>query len=335
MKAVVLYGPQNVAVGEMPVRELTDTDIKVKVSYCGICGSDYHKVSGKKNTHPVHYPVPLGHEISGIVCEVGKAVTEIKVGDRVTVDPNWSCGKCDFCKSGKTSFCRYAKGVVKGMAEYVVCPEENVYRLPDSLDMRDAALAEPIACCLHGMDMLDVKQGESVALVGFGAIGAIVLQLLKATGAGEIAVVEYDENKKESALSLGADVFIPSSDESAIKEYADTHNVDKVIECVGNSAAQKTALDIAGKGAVVVMFGVSDSEQTMPISFYDAFAKELTIKTSFINPHTTERAIRVLNFGIINTNAVIYKELTMDEAAEEFMSPYLRRFGKLVVKIGE
>ena len=335
MKAVILHGPKNVSVGDMPVRTLGPTDVKVRVRYCGICGSDYHKVSGKKNTHPVHYPVPLGHEISGIVCEIGEAVTEIKVGDRVTVDPNWSCGKCDFCKAGKPSFCRYAKGVVKGMAEYVVSPEENVYRLPDSLDLRDAALSEPVSCCLRGMDLLDVKQGESVALVGFGAIGAIVLQLLARTGAGEIAVVEYDEGKKDSALALGADTFIASGDKAAITEYASTHNVDKVIECVGNSAAQQTALDIAGKGAVVVMFGVSDSEQTMPISFYDAFTKELTIKTSFVNPHTTARAIRILNSGIIDTDAVIYKELTMEEAAEEFMSPTLRRFGKLVVRIDD
>lgn len=333
MKAVVLYGPKNVAIGDMPIPEMQSTYVKVKVEYCGICGSDYHKVSGKKNTHPVRYPVPLGHEMSGIVCEVGCDVNHVKIGDRVTVDPNWSCGKCDACKAGKPSFCHAARGVVKGMAEFVVCPEENVYRLPDSLSLRDAALAEPLACCLRGMDLLDVKAGESVALVGFGAIGAIMLQLLKNSGAAEIAVIEYDATKEQSAKALGATAFIPSTDSAALKAYASEHNVDKVIECVGRASAQQTALDIAGYGATVVMFGVSDSAETMPISFYEAFTKELTIKTSFINPHTTARAVRMLASGLLKTDAIIYKELTMEEAAEEFMAPNLCRFGKLLVKI--
>lgn len=333
MKAVVLYGPQNVAIGDMPVPEMKSTYVKVKVAYCGICGSDYHKVSGKKNTHPVRYPVPLGHEMSGVVCEIGDEVSEIRVGDRVTVDPNWSCGKCDACKAGKPSFCRFARGVVKGMAEYVVCPEENVYRLPDGLSLRDASLAEPLACCLRGMDLLDVKIGESVALVGLGAIGTIMLQLLSRTGAAEIAVVEFDAGKEATARALGATAFIRSDDEAALRAYAKEHNVDKVIECVGHASAQQSALSIAGYGATVVMFGVSDSEKTTPISFYEAFTKELTIKTSFINPHTTARAVRLLAAGQLNTEAVIYKELTMEEAVEEFRDPTLRRFGKLVVKI--
>ena len=93
MKAVVLYGPGNVAVGDLPLKDLAAGEVRVKVAYCGICGSDHHKVSGKKNTRPVTYPVALGHEISGVVAEVGEGVTEFKPGDRVTVDPNWGCGK--------------------------------------------------------------------------------------------------------------------------------------------------------------------------------------------------------------------------------------------------
>ena len=333
MKAVILHGPGDVSVGDMPIPEMKSNYVKIKIAYCGICGSDYHKVAGKKNTHPVRYPVPLGHEASGIVCEVGSDVNDIFVGDRVTIDPNWSCGKCDACKAGNSSFCRDARGVVKGMAEYVVCPEENVYRLPEDLSLKNAALAEPLACCLRGMDLLDVKQGESVALVGFGAIGAIMLQLLKNSGAAEIAVVEYDKSKEEAARVLGATAFIHSEDVEAIKSYAESHNVDKVIECVGKAGAQESALSIAGYGAVVVMFGVSDSAETMPISFYEAFTKELTIKTSFINPHTTARAIRVLASGMLDIDAIVYKELSMEEAVTEFLSPSLCRFGKLIVKI--
>jgi len=333
MKAVILNGPHNVTLGDFPVPELKSGHVKIKVSYCGICGSDYHKVAGKKNTHPIHYPVPLGHEISGVVCEIGEGVSSFTVGDRVTADPNWSCGKCDFCQAGKPSFCRHARGVVKGMTEYVVCPEESVYRLPDALSLPEAALAEPLACCLRGMDLLDVKQGQSVALVGFGAIGAIMLQLLRYAGAGEIAVVEYEEHKRERALALGATAFLCSTDSEAIDCYAETHNVDRVIECVGVGAAQQTALRIAGKGATVVMFGVSDAAATLPISLYDAFTKELTVKTSFVNPHTTERALRLLACGLLDTSAIIHRELSMKEAVDELLHPNLCRYGKLLVKI--
>lgn len=333
MKAVVLYGPHNVAVGDLPCPPLGAGDVKVRVAYCGLCGSDFHKVAGKKNTHPVRYPVALGHEISGVVAEVGENVKEFRVGDRVTVDPNWSCGKCRYCKEGKTSFCENGRGVVKGLAEFVVSPEENVYHLPDTLPLRSAALAEPVACCLRGMDLLDVRQGESVALVGFGAIGAIMLQLLRNAGAGEIAVVEYNEEKRALATEMGADFFIPSSDAEAIERYAETHIVDKVIECVGNGAAQNTALKIAGKGATVVMFGVADSSATTEVSFYDAFVKELTIKTSFVNPHTTGRAVRLLASGALDVERILSAEIDMEAAAEEFLAPTLSRRGKVLVGV--
>ena len=333
MKAVVLYGPGNVAVGDLPIKELGAGEVRVKVAYCGICGSDHHKVEGKKNTRKVTYPVALGHEISGTVEAVGEGVTEFKAGDRVTVDPNWGCGKCEFCKRGQRSYCQNSRGVVKGMAEYINAPVENVYALPDSLSLRDAALAEPVSCCLRGADLLGVRHGERVCLVGLGAIGAIMIQLIKSAGAGEIIVIEYDESKESLAKELGADVFICSKDEAKIEEYASNHNVDKVIECVGNTSAQLSALTVAGRGATVVMFGVADSAKTTPISLYDAFIKELTIKTSYVNPYTTERAIRVLSSGMLDTSKIIYRELTMEEAAEEFMSPKLSRFGKLLVKI--
>ena len=333
MKAVVLYGPGNVAVGDLPIKELGAGEVRVKIAYCGICGSDHHKVEGKKNTRKVTYPVALGHEISGTVEAVGEGVTEFKAGDRVTVDPNWGCGKCEFCKRGQRSYCQNSRGVVKGMAEYINAPVENVYALPDSLSLRDAALAEPVSCCLRGADLLGVRHGERVCLVGLGAIGAIMIQLIKSAGAGEIIVIEYDESKESLAKELGADVFICSKDEAKIEEYASKHNVDKVIECVGNTSAQLSALTVAGRGATVVMFGVADSAKTTPISLYDAFIKELTIKTSYVNPYTTERAIRILSSGMLDTSKIIYRELTMEEAAEEFMSPKLSRFGKLLVKI--
>lgn len=333
MKAVVLYGPHRVDIGELPLPELAAGEVRVQVAYCGLCGSDFHKVEGKKNTHPVRYPVALGHEISGVVAAVGADVREFRVGDRVTVDPNWSCGKCEYCKAGKPSFCKNGRGVVKGLAEYVTAPEENVYHLPAQLSLRAAALTEPLACCLHGMDLLDVRQGERVVLVGFGAIGAIMLQLLRNAGAGEIAVIEYQETRRELAMSLGADYFFSSRDASAIEDYTKDRIVDKVIECAGRCEAHETAFQVAGRGATVVLFGVADSAAKTSVSFYDAFSKELTIKTSYINPHTTARAVCMLASGRLNVEKIISAEISMEEAVQEFHTPQYSRGGKVLVRV--
>lgn len=334
MKAVILYGPRDVRLGDFPVAPVTPGTVKVAVAWCGICGSDLHKFDGKKNTHPIKYPVPLGHEISGYVAEVGEGVEGYAVGDPVTVDPNWSCGKCSFCQRGMPSFCTHARGVVKGMAEYVVAPVENVYHLPAGLDLKAAALAEPLSCCLHGLDLLDIKAGQKVALVGFGAIGAMMLQLLRLAGAGEIVVLETNETKREAALAMGATRFCSPADEDAVAELADAADIDRVIECVGVSPAQKTALRVAGKGATVVLFGVSDEADLLSVSVYEAFARELTIKTSFVNPHTTQRAIDLLASGRLDTDRLISTTLEMEQVAEELETRQNVRAGKVLVRVG-
>ena len=177
MKAAVLRGPKDVKVEQFPEPKMHDNCVKIAVAYCGLCGTDFHKFAGKSGSRPVTYPVPLGHEASGVVVEIGKDVSNFKVGDRVTVDPNWSCGKCHWCHKGKRHLCKNSRGVVKGMAEFICPPEENVYHIPDSLSLRDAALTEPLSCCLHGINLLDLQMGDVVVIIGMGAIGLMMLQL--------------------------------------------------------------------------------------------------------------------------------------------------------------
>lgn len=333
MKAVILYAPGDVRLGDLPKPAVGSEDVCVKVAYCGICGSDFHKAAGKEYIHAVEYPFALGHEVSGVITEVGDCVTAFHVGDRVTVDPGWSCGECYYCRAGKPTFCENARGVVNGMAEYFVAPARNVHPLPQKLGMRTAALAEPLSCCLRGVDLLDVHAGERVALIGFGAIGAIMLRLLRSSGAGEIVVIEYNPARREAALAGGADVFLCSQNESEVAAYAAQNPIDRVIECVGIPAAQESALAVAGKGATVVMFGVPDSKKRVPVSFYDAFAKELTIKTSFLNPNTIGRALQLLAREDFGADKIIHTVISMKEAAEEFNAPHHTRCGKVLVEI--
>ncbi len=333
MKAVVLYGKGDVRVGEFPLRTVGPGEVKIAVAYCGICGTDFHKTAGRAGSRPVRYPVPLGHEISGYVAEIGEGVEGLQVGDPVTADPNHSCGRCDYCRMGKPSFCRHAVGVVKGMAEYVVAPAENVYLLPAGMDMRLAALAEPLACCLHGMDLLELKPGETAALVGFGAIGALMLRLMQDAGASRVLVVEPNEERRRLALEQGAAAAISPTDAEALRRFAEEWHISRVMECVGNSSAQQTALDAADRGATVVLFGVSAAEDRLALSVYDAFLKELVIKTSYINPHTTQRAIDWLAAKPRAAEGIFSAVLDMEEAAEELLHPVHSRRGKVLVRI--
>lgn len=334
MKAAVLRGPKDVRVEEFPEPPMNENCVKIAVAYCGLCGTDFHKFAGKSGSRPVTYPVPLGHEASGVVVEVGKDVTQFKVGDRVTVDPNWSCGKCHWCHKGKRHLCRNSKGVVKGMAEFICPPEENVYHIPDSLSLRDAALTEPLSCCLHGIELLDVKMGDVIVIIGMGAIGLMMLQLCLKASAGKIIVVEPIEEKRETALKMGASLFInPQTEDVAkvIKENGITC-VDKVLECVGLVPTAQLALEVADPGATVVLFGVSDNGAILPVDLYKAFTKELTIKTSYVNPGTMPAAIDLLEKKAIETDSFI-QEIAIEQLPEELKTKQFTKKGKVVVRI--
>lgn len=334
MDALILTGKHQIHIGSFPEPPMDDNSVKVAVSYCGICGTDLHKFGGRSGSRPLKLPVPLGHEISGVVESVGRNVRAFRPGDRVTVDPNWSCGACDACKNGTRHLCENSRGVVKGMADFICPPQENVYRIPDELSLRDAALAEPLSCCLHGMDLLDVKLGETVAIVGFGAIGSIMLQLCKLASAANIIVIETNQQKREKALAMGATLFVNPSSQDPAKAIAEAgiKNVDKVMECVGLPVTVTTALQVAGKCARVVIFGVGDPEKPVCFNYYEAMLKELDIRMSFLNPCTTDRAVRLLAAGAVNAEEIISKVISPQEALGEFEEQTFIRKGKVLVK---
>ena len=332
MKALVLTGRHEVSVMDFPGPPMGDNDVKVEVAYCGLCGSDLHKYEGRSGSRPLKLPVPLGHEISGVVAEVGANVRDFKPGDRVTVDPNWACGGCYFCKKDLRHMCLNSRGVVKGMADYICPPQENVYKIPDTLSLRDAALTEPLACCLHGMDLLDIKLGETVAIVGLGAIGTIMLQLCKLASATEVVVIDTEESKRALAEQLGATLFVNPITQDVCQVVADHGivNVDKVMECVGNNPAIDTALRVAGKGARVVLFGLGDPAKPYPFNQYEAITKELEIRTSFLNAYMTQRAIDLLDKGAINCDLTIAKVVTPEEMVEELHTRKYSAKGKVM-----
>jgi threonine dehydrogenase-like Zn-dependent dehydrogenase len=175
MKAAVFTGKGKVEIREIELGEPAADEVIIDIDCCGICGTDIHIYHGSSGSVEVAPPVVLGHEYSGTICKTGKDVTRFKVGQRVVVDPNLSCGTCQFCLGGKRHLCENLVGIGTaadgGFSEYTRVKQELVYAIPDNISFEQGAFAEPIACCLHGIDLCNIEQGKNVAIIGGGTIG--------------------------------------------------------------------------------------------------------------------------------------------------------------------
>lgn len=338
MKAARFYEKGKLVVEEVPVKKPGAHEVLIKVKYCGICGTDVHIFQGEKGSAEVDPPVILGHELSGDVAEIGEGVTKVKVGDRVSADPNTYCGKCYFCANGKKHLCPDMQGLGTakdgGFAEYITVPEETVYKIADHVSYKAAAMTEPLSCCLHGMDLADVQVGDTVMIIGTGNIGLLMVQLARTAGAEKIIAVEPNDRRREKAKILGADICIDPKTEN-IREVAEENgiqNIDKVIDCAGLTSTAEDAVEYAGKGATVVLFGLTGPDDVMGLKPFELFKKELTIKGSFVNPDTFERAGRLLSGGCVKVDDIITGIIPLDEIQEVFESKLYAKDGKVIIK---
>ena len=340
MKAAVYHGPQDITVDEVELRELKPNEVKIKVKYCGVCGTDIHIYNGDGGSSDVTPPLIPGHEYSGVVAEVGSAVTAVKPGDRVTGDPNIMCGECYFCKMGEQHFCKNNIGIGTtwdgAFAEYLIMPEKGVYKIADDLDFMLAAMTEPISCCLNGIDLCNIKMGSTVLVIGGGPIGMIMLQLAKYAGAGKLIMSEPVQEKRDLAMELGATLTIDPTSQD-IKTILDDYceNVDVVIECVGNIHTQEQAVQLAGNTATVMFFGLAAPGESFPLKPDDVFKKELHITSSYINPYTFERAIQVIASGNIVLDKLVTNIVPLDDIVKALSDPEMRRTGKVMIKVDE
>lgn len=322
MKASYFLGKGSFEVRQAPELHPGPGEVVIKNMVCGVCGTDVHIFHGEPGSADVNPPVVLGHEYSGEVVEVGEGVTALKPGDHVTVDPNIYCGECVYCRNGKKQLCEtmQAVGVTRdgGFGEYSLVPAAQAFKLGDSVPYEAGAMAEPVACCLHGIDLAGIKAGDRVCIVGGGAIGLIMLQLAKLSGASSLVLSEPNEKRRQVALSLGADAAIDPTapDANSAYEAALGDGADVVIECVGNNAAVKSAFQLAKKGATIVLFSVPKVEATFDLPLFDVYKKELTIKGSFVNPDTHERAVRLINSGKLDFTSIITHRFNLDQLPE-------------------
>lgn len=318
MKASYFLGNKTFEVRECPIPTAGPGEVVIKNMACGVCGTDVHIYHGEPGSADVTPPVVLGHEYAGEVVEVGEGVTALQPGDHVTVDPNIYCGACEYCRGGKKQLCEtmQAIGVTRdgGFAQYSVVPVEQAFKLSADLPYEWGAMAEPVACCLHGIDLAGIRPGDTVCVIGGGAIGLIMMQLAKLSGAAKLVVSEPNEKRRQAALQLGADLAIDPTDPQQRASMECAANV--VIECVGNNPAVQSAFDFAKKGATVVLFSVPKVDASFPLPLFDVYKKELTIKGSFVNPDTHDRAVQLLNAGKLNFEPIITHRFPLAQMAE-------------------
>lgn len=337
MKSAVFYGKHDLRVVDQPMPELGPQDVMIKVKACGVCGTDVHIYEGDPGAAAVTPPTILGHEFSGEITAVGAEVKAYKVGDRVCVDPNWYCGNCTPCKNGVAHYCEnmlsYGVTLNGGFAEYCSVNQRQVYKLGDNTSFEQGAMVEPVACCLHGLDLCNIHPGHQVVVIGGGMIGLLMVQLAKIAGATKVALLEPVEGKRKVGLELGADVAIDPIHEDAKQalKQAGMDWINTVIECVGRPSTIEQAIDVAGPKAVVMMFGLTKPEETIAVKPFEIFQKELELKASFINPYTQKRALDLIDSGRLDVTSMVAEVCGLEKLADVLSSPELRAKGKFVI----
>ncbi len=333
MKVAQFEKPNVLRVITKPLRSLHDGEVLIQVQACGVCGTDVHIVDGTSRSTP---PVVLGHEYAGVVVEVGKGTNNVEIGQHVAVDPNISCGRCFYCRRGLVHLCEnlLALGVDidGGMSEYCIVPFSQIYKLPQDMAPEMSVFIEPVSCAIHGIDLARIKTGDTVVIIGGGTIGLIMLQLAISAGAARVIVIEPLEYKRKLAGELGADVVLnPMEDDiqSAIQDL--THvGADVVIECVGKTSTSESALDLARRGGIVELFGVCSRGEKMTVEPNKIYFKELTLVGSYVNPHTFDRSIAMLQSGRIKIDTLKTDNFPLDGVHEALR---FQREGKTIKSI--
>ncbi|MGE3911013.1 MAG: zinc-binding dehydrogenase [Chloroflexota bacterium] len=296
MACAMWRGVDDMRMERQPVPELEGRDVLIRVAACGICATDLHLLDG---SIPLYTPPRvLGHEMSGTVVAVGPEVISAQVGAAVAIDPNISCGSCFYCQEALPYMCPRRTSMIGGFAEYLRVPEQTVFPLPEGIPVEFGAIAEPLSCCLRAAERAGLRAGGTVAIVGAGTIGLLLLQLAKRSGAALVAVSEPDAERRALALSLGADLAIdPMAEDPRERLLQETRGigVDVAFEAVGSVVTAQTAISLPRRSGTVVLVGVPPATAELTLKSYELFERELTIRTSFIRAQEFRRAVELLS----------------------------------------
>lgn len=323
-----------VAVLDMPIEPVGDEDVKIKVAYCAICGSDPHLVEG---IFGWEVPFGLGHEVSGVIVELGKNATKkgLKIGDRVAGNFLKFCGTCYYCQNGQQQFCENADEYSRpGMAEYIVWHEAQVYKLPDEVSLKEGCLLEPISIAVRMMDKLNIKFGERVLVSGGGPIGLLATQALKMSGTATLTLSEPITERRELALKYGVDNVIDPTSQDLVEEsmkITDGRGFDTVVDCSGSVHAVGALPKITAKGGTLLYGAMYPNDFEMPFNLYEyCYFNELTVSGFYVAPYAFPRAIQMIQK--FNLEDLTTKVFDIDDAEEAFKAQISGKYPKILIR---
>lgn len=307
---------------DMPI--CGDKDVMVKISYCGVCGSDVHFYEYGEPAFPDVYPFVLGHECAGEVVEAGKEVSHLKIGDRVALEPGITCGECEWCKGGKYNLCSSVKFLSAptyngAMRTYVSHPANLCFKLPKSVPSMDGALIEPLAVGLNAVVQSGITTGKNAVVLGAGCIGLVTLLSLKAMGVEDVTVVDLFDIRLEKAKELGAAHTVNAKDTDAVEAVLDIYGKcgpDFVFETAGSVHTAAQTIYMVKRGGAIVMVGNTVGQT--PFNFQLLVDKEVEIKSVFRYRNIYPIAIEALATGKIDISKIVTRVYPFEQTMKAF-----------------
>jgi threonine dehydrogenase-like Zn-dependent dehydrogenase len=320
MKAVRLNEERKLELIERPDPVAGPGEVLVRSHYCGICGTDLHAAE----LDVFLAGVIMGHEFSGEIVDVGDGVRDWSVGQQIVANPNGLvCGECNYCRSGRYNLCTTANtqnplGVAKdgGMAEYVVLETPYLNAIPEGLDTRTAAWTEPLAVAVRAVRTSPIRVGDSVAVIGGGPVGQLVLQVVRRAGAGTVTVIEPSAFRRELALEVGADETLTPDELDERLDAGEWEEVDLVMECSGHPTAVQTSVEIAAAGGAIRLIGIAPSPPAF--NSQQVLFKELRLLGGFIYVEEFPIALDLLARSAIDTETLTSMVTSIDNFADAF-----------------
>ncbi len=322
MKQQVMTEPGKIVFQEVPVPEVGANDVKIRIENIGICGSDIHVYHGE---HPfTSYPVTQGHEVSGEIVEVGSGVTNLKAGQKVTIEPQVTCGHCHPCRHGKYNLCEELKVMgfqTTGTAsEYFVCDQKYVTPVPDEMSFEEAAMIEPLAVAVHGVKQMGNVEGLDVVVIGAGPIGNLVAQTAKGMGARKVMITDISDTRLAKAKECGIDHCVNTLHtdfNEALLEAFGPDKADVIYDCAGNDITMGQAIAHARKGSVIVLVAVFAKKANIDLAV--ANDHELDLKSTMMYRHDDYvDAIRLVNEGKVQLKPLISKKFPFEQYLDAY-----------------
>lgn len=329
MRAAVLHGREDVRIEEVPIPDVGPGEVRVRICAALTCGTDVKVFRRGYHARMIAPPAIFGHEFAGVVDAVGQGAASWRPGMRVVAANSAPCGRCFFCARNQEELCEDLLFLNGAYAEHITIPARlvrtNLVEIPDHLPFEAAALAEPLACVVHGMEDSYVRSGDTIAVVGTGPIGLFFVLLCKLAGARVIAVGR-SMSRLEAARSMGADEIISSQSDAdvvqSVRERTEGgRGADRVVECVGKPEVWEQAIAMARKGGLVNLFGGCENDTSIRVDTSRIHYDELTVKGSF---HHTPRAVRaaldLLTSGAIDGSAFVQREAPLSDLPDVLRS---------------